>query len=84
MAFTKIPKLKAGDQMQVVRHGQLYTYTVTEKKIVAPNKVKDEYFKHTDGKKLILMGCYPIGKDTSRILIIGSLTSSSNSFLATR
>ena len=59
--------------MQVVYEGKLYEYEVIDKVIVNPDKVNEEYLKYQDGSFLTLLGCYPIGSDRQRILVIGKL-----------
>lgn len=59
--------------MQVVHKGKLYEYEVVGRSIVNPDKVNEEYMKYKDGNFLTLLGCYPIGSDRQRILIIGKL-----------
>ena len=62
-----------GDVMQVVYKGKLYEYEVIGRSIVNPDKVNEEYMKYQNGNYLTLLGCYPIGSDKQRILIIGQL-----------
>lgn len=71
--FSWLPKLKNGDSMQVVQNGKLYEYEVVGRSIISPNKVNEEYLKYTKGNYLTLLGCYPIGSDKQRILVIGKL-----------
>jgi sortase (surface protein transpeptidase) len=44
--------------------------------IVSPSKVNAIYNKYVDGNYLTLMGCYPIGSDAERILIIAKKVAS--------
>lgn len=71
--FSQISKLANGDLMQVVHNGKLYEYEVVGRSIVNPDKVNEEYMKWKDGNYLTLLGCYPIGSDRQRILIVGKL-----------
>lgn len=71
--FSQIAKLVNGDVMQVVYKGKLYEYEVIGRSIVNPDKVNEEYMKYQNGNYLTLLGCYPIGSDKQRILIIGQL-----------
>lgn len=68
--FAKLPALKEGDLIQSLWHGQLTEFEVVAKIIVAPSGVDEAYMKYTDGNYITLMGCYPIGSDSKRILII--------------
>ncbi len=71
--FAKLPKLNKGQIMQVIQNGKLYEYEVIEKKIMAPSKVNEEYLKNTKWNYLTLLGCYPIGSDKQRLMVIGKL-----------
>ena len=71
--FAKLPKLTNGNIMQVIQNGKLYEYEMVDRKIVAPSQVNEEYMKYTKGNYLTLLGCYPIGSDKQRIMIIGKL-----------
>ncbi|HMT01137.1 MAG TPA: sortase [Candidatus Absconditabacterales bacterium] len=71
--FARLPKLKKSDQIQVIWNGKLHTYRVKEKIIVSPDKVKQTYLSYKNGNFLTLMGCYPVGSDKDRILIIAEL-----------
>ena len=68
--FAKINALKEGDLIQTLWHGQLSEFEVVAKIIVTPNMVDETYLKYTDGTYVTLMGCYPIGSDAKRVLII--------------
>lgn len=70
--FSKIPQLKEGQKIQIIRDGQLYEYIMKEQKIVKPSEVDDVYKNHYDDNKktLALMGCYPVGSRDKRIFII--------------
>ncbi len=68
--FAKLPAVVEGDLIQVLRHGQLTEFEVVAKAIVNPTKVDETYLKYTGGSYITLMGCYPIGSDSRRILII--------------
>lgn len=68
--FAKLPALKEGDLIQALRHGQLTEFEIVAKEIVYPNQVDETYLKYNDGSYITLMGCYPIGSDAKRILII--------------
>lgn len=70
--FSKIPQLKEGQKIQIIRDGQLYEYVMKEQKIVKPSEVDDVYKDHYDDEKktLAIMGCYPVGSRDKRIIII--------------
>lgn len=70
--FAKIPKLKNGETITVVWEGQRYTYKIIAKEIVYPKGVEAVYqeYQKIDKDYLTLMGCYPIGSDSKRIMII--------------
>ncbi len=68
--FSKLTALKEGDLIQTLWHGQLAEFEVVAKIVVNPGQVDDAYMKYTDGKYITLMGCYPIGSDARRILIV--------------
>ena len=68
--FAKIYQLQKNDEIKVARKGQLYTYEIIDTAVVSPDKVDETYMKYTDGEYITLMGCYPVGSDTRRWLII--------------
>lgn len=68
--FAKIFDLKEGALVKIAWWGQLYTYEVVAKIFVTPAKVDEEYNKYTNGEYITLMGCYPIGSDSKRGLIV--------------
>lgn len=69
--FSWLPKLTTWDIIQIIREGKLYKYKVIDKKITYPKNVPDYYnlYQWKADDFITLMGCYPIGKDTKRILI---------------
>jgi len=75
MAFAHIAELKQGDMIQVVRNGTLYEYRVIDVQVKYPQHVNETYmqYENLDKSYLTLMGCYPIGTDKQRILVIGEL-----------
>lgn len=69
--FSWLPKLVTWDIIQIIREWRLYKYKVIDKKTTYPKNVPD-YYNIYQGKAddfITLMWCYPIGKDTKRILI---------------
>lgn len=70
--FFAVPDLQNGDQIQIQYHGTIYTYQVTDKKIVEPT----DFSAITDSKSaLILMTCTPPGTDWMRLLIFADKVS---------
>lgn len=74
--FRRLPELKEGDRISIVRNGKQYDYEMIARHIVSPSKVNAIYNKYVDGNYLTLMGCYPIGSDAERILIIAKKVAS--------
>lgn len=68
--FSKLPQIKNGEKIEMTRDGKLYTYEVIDKKIVFPKDVEKVYREYKDGEYVTLMGCYPLGTDHKRILVI--------------
>lgn len=70
--FSHIPKLQYGDEIQLVRKGELYTYKVVETVIRRPKDVDTEFQKREakDKEYLTLMGCYPLGTTKQRMMVI--------------
>ncbi len=68
--FAKIYDLKQWDVIKVAWKGQLYTYEIVESAVVKPSEVDKKYMQYTDGEYITLMGCYPVGSDARRWLII--------------
>lgn len=78
-AFYHLPKLVAGNTVEVWRDGIAYTYEVTHKNITAPDKVSD-HIKPSNEKGtrwIVLMACYPLFSTANRILIHGEQTETS-------
>lgn len=75
MVFANIAQLKLGDVIQVVRNWTLYEYKVIDIQVKYPQHVNETYMQYQwlDNSYLTLMGCYPIGTDKQRILVIGEL-----------
>ncbi len=78
--FRNIPNLKQGDEIQVVREGELYTYKVVTTEIVHPKKVGETYLKyaHLNKEYLTLMWCYPIGRAEKRMLVFAERIEQNN------
>ena len=71
--FVNIPKLEVWNEIKVIWKWKLYTYKVIEKVVKNPKQVNIEYLKYQDDNYVTLMGCYPIGTDKQRIMVIGKL-----------
>ena len=67
--FLKLGELQKNDEIQIKKDNKIYTYKVTEKKVVWPNEVK--YLKE-EKDQLILQTCWPIGTSLKRLLIFAS------------
>lgn len=69
--FRRIPQLKEGDKIQVIRDWVLYEYKVLDTVIVKPKNVNDTYMNFGEEWKeyITLMGCYPIWRTDKRMLI---------------
>lgn len=72
IVFRNLPKLQAGQQFQIVWNGQLTTYEMIERKVVLPKEVADYYheFQNKGESFVTLMGCYPIGSDAKRMMVV--------------
>ncbi|MEF2175292.1 MAG: sortase [Candidatus Absconditabacteria bacterium] len=68
--FSKLRKLKKGDSIELMRDGKLYEYDVEQILVKTPNRVKEVIDQYYDGQYLTLMGCYPIGTDKNRMLVV--------------
>jgi len=70
--FYLMKNLEAGDLVILIYKGTRYTYSITEKRIVAPDEVS--YIAPIEGKKmLILQTCWPPGSTTERLLVFADL-----------
>ena len=67
VAFFRLPELKRGDPIIIVRDGREFKYRVREKKTVWPNEVN--YLLNTQKNQLILQTCVPIGTSLQRLLV---------------
>lgn len=72
--FRHIYELQKGDEIQVRRSGQVFTFEVTGKKIVKPEDVS--VLKQTPDARLTLITCYPtyyIGPAPERLVVFSKL-----------
>ncbi len=77
--FRHIYELTKGDQIQVRRNGRIFTYQVTEKRIVPPEDVS--VVQQTADPQLTLITCYPtyyIGPAPKRLVVFSRLVDSAN------
>ena len=70
--FRNLPRLQAGQKFQIIWNGQLTTYEMVERKIVLPKQVPEYYheIQDKDGSFVTLMGCYPIGSNAKRMMVV--------------
>ena len=69
--FRRIPQLKEGDKIQVIRDGVLYEYKVLDTVVVKPKNVNDTYMNFGEEWKeyITLMWCYPIWRTDKRMMV---------------
>ncbi len=69
--FHRIPQLKEGDAIQVVREWVLYEYRVLKTVVVKPKDVNNTYVNFWEENKeyITLMGCYPIWRIDKRMMV---------------
>lgn len=68
--FSDLSKLETGDNISVTLNGEIYNYTVTGKVILEKG---EELPEHSGAKSLVLLSCWPPGKNYKRIGIISEL-----------
>lgn len=69
--FTDLNKLEAGDKISITLNEQNYNYTVKNKIILEKG---EELPEESGAKSLVLLSCWPPGKNYKRIGIISELT----------
>ena len=67
--FVQLDKLEVGDSIYANYQSKRYTYTVTDKQVVAPNDVNSLVYPTTK-PILTLITCTPVGTAQSRLLVI--------------
>jgi sortase A len=67
LAFNKIGKLAAGDEIQIDSNSRTYVYRVTEVRIAKNSEVRVDF--DTNGKNLTLVTCNMLGKREDRIIV---------------
>lgn len=68
--FSKLPQMKKGDNIELVWWGVEYEYEVIKKSVRSVWAVDEFYKQYEDGDYVTLMGCYPIGSDAKRLLVV--------------
>jgi len=76
--FVQLDKLVVDDNLFLNYEGKRYTYTVTKKEVVKPNRVDKLTYK-TDKPVLTLITCTPIGTSENRLLVTAEQVSPSPS-----
>lgn len=73
--FKDLPKLKDSTLIQILRQGNLYEYKVIDLFIIPPKQVNAQYmtYQNAGGSYITLMGCYPLGTDNKRIMVVAKL-----------
>jgi LPXTG-site transpeptidase (sortase) family protein len=73
--FKGIPKLEKWDTVKIIWNGNLYEYQVVDKFIVTPKQVNAQYmsYQNAGDSYVTLMGCYPLGTDKNRIMVVAKL-----------
>lgn len=70
--FKDLNKLNIGDEIIINSNLYKYTYQVSDKQIVSPDRVDVADQNYTE-KKLTLMTCWPIGSDAKRLIVVAML-----------
>lgn len=68
--FLRLFELQTGDDIQIVKSGQIYSYQVIGKKEVLPSRVEAIINTSSD---LVLQTCSPLGTSLYRLLIFAKL-----------
>lgn len=73
--FKDLPKLKDSTLIQILWEWNLYEYKVVDLFIVTPKQVPAQYMTYQNawGSYITLMGCYPLGTDNKRIMVVAKL-----------
>ena len=73
--FKDIPKLESWAIIKVLRKGSLFEYRVIDKFVVPPKQVNAQYmsYENAGGSYVTLMGCYPLGTDKNRLMVVAKL-----------
>lgn len=68
--FNRLDEMEVGDELILSARGSVYTYVVSEKKIVAPTEVEVTY-PVKDKSLMTLITCHPMYSNKQRLIIIG-------------
>lgn len=74
--FARLDQLEKGDSIYINYEGKRYTYTVTNKKVVAPTEVNALIYPTTK-PELTLITCTPLGTALNRLLVTAEQVSPS-------
>lgn len=69
--FSKLPKVVAGDVVEVFRGGQVFRYSVTEIRVVASDATG--VMSQTQDATLTLITCFPDDQLRERLVVVGKL-----------
>ncbi len=71
--FYLLDELEIGDKIYVSYKGKIFTYTVTDIKIVKPTEI-DYLKKRSENESITLMTCWPAGTDYKRVIVYGEIS----------
>ena len=69
--FAKLPRVSAGDVVEVYRGDRIFRYSVTEIRIVAPDATS--VMSQTQDATLTLITCFPDERYQDRLVVVGRL-----------
>lgn len=69
--FTEVQKLERGDKIKLYYNNQLFIYTVTEQTFF---EIGEDVPSDINKKEIVLLSCWPPGKNIKRIGVRGVLT----------
>jgi sortase A len=64
--------MEKGDEIYLIRDGQIYTYKTVSTQIVDPDNV-EFLTKNTTKKMVTLMTCWPAGTTAKRLIVTGEI-----------
>lgn len=68
--FNRLDEMEVGDELILSARGSVYTYIVSEKKIIAPTEVEVTY-PVKDKSLITLITCHPMYSNKQRLIVIG-------------
>lgn len=71
--FSAISKLKSGDEIRIVYGGKTYVYQTIEGQVIDKGGEIPEGWLENDTQKIILLSCWPPGKDYKRYGVVAEL-----------